>query len=1130
MSLRRSFDLIFLLIFSVFAFGQKIESVLNSGEIFKIAIPQSGIFKIDLQYLNDQNISFTNANYIQIFGQRGGMLPEPTDDVRMIDLVEFPLFKVGFEDGSFDGDDYFLFYADGADIWKNAELNVDYQKNIYDENNYVFLIINGRISKEIELVESLKNSEYSTSIFDELQRFEEDKINPLGLFPITHGSGQNWYGDEFSNLREKDYSDQFDFEGIDLSEPMRIKSEFISRSNAITTYQICVDGNTFEQSLGSVRVGDVEAIHARTAIIEESLRPSIGNPQISISYPQVASTSQGWLDYIQLEFREDLFFSGKPFVFRDKKSLDYDISEFVIGGALDEGIQVWNITIPENPVHQELNSSRFSYESNDELQSFTIFDSNGVFARPGQAEKIENQNLRGIVDADMVIVYHRLFETAALKLAQHRTDHSELLVEAVEISKIYNEFSSGRQDPTAIRDFAKMIYDRSENFKYLLLFGDGSYDFRGINKELPNQSLVPTYETKETLDPLAAFPSDDYFAQLDEGEGVNLRGDLDIAVGRLPARTVDEADNLVNKIVTYDSDSRTLGEWRSRIAFLADDEDSNLHLNDADEIAKNVSKQHPIFNQKKIYWDAFPQESTPGGNRYPAANQQLNTDIQNGLLVINYLGHGGPKGWSQERVLNLDDIARWSNNEKLPLFITATCSFTGFDDPSLTTAGEATIHNPSGGAIALFTTVRSVYASQNFRLTKAVFDTLFTKVDGEYMTIGEVMRRAKNTRVSDIVNARKFFLIGDPAMKLAIPRYSVETLEFNNKAVNTEMDTIGALQPIKVKSAIRDVSGEVNTSFNGEAFITLFDKASTLRTLRNDPGSFEKSFELQKNVLFRGRAKVTNGEFEFAFIVPLDIDYEFGNGRLSYYAIDNDGIDASGYFEDFVIGGTAENAISDNDGPEITIKLNSENFESGDQTNSRPIVLASLFDQSGINVSNVSIGHEIIGFVDEDSRTTTVLNDKYTSEIDDFTNGSLSYRLEELEVGRHTLTIRAFDILNNPGESTIEFEVAENVSGFLQNVIAFPNPFGAEVNFSVQNELGEIAEITLNIYDVKGRLIQQFAGIRQVADGAISTIKWSGTNHSGNLTSGLYLYEVLLQGLNSEKSLKSRLKKIVVLK
>ena len=1120
-----------ILLSSILVNAQVDESVLSSGQWYKLPITQSGVYKIDADFLSSQNIEIPTGQKLHIYGRRGGMLSEQISEDSADDLIPIPLYEENVTDGPLNSNGAIYFYAEGADVLTNTGQSIDFHKNIYDINNYVFLTLSSSETLKIIEKNSLPNPEAVSKTYIEIQRYEEDLANPLGIFPTTHGSGQEWYGDEFSNLRNKEYTSKFDFADIDVNMPLQIKSDFVSRSSIPTSYEMNIGDQTISERIGSVRTGDIEALHARKARINEFISLSNGTPEISINYPSVSSESKGWLDFIEMRFTRILNLDNRPLLVSNDESKNYLTYGFEIQNGHSNSTLVWDITDPLSVSSISLEGNLWSFQTEGKLKSFLVFNKDQIISPQTSIEVLANQNVHGILDADLVIIYHKNWKESADRLAQHRMDYSGLLVESVDIDHIYNEFSSGRQDATAIRDFAKMLFNRSENFRYLLLFGDGSYDFRGIDKASTFQSFVPTYETRESLDPLDAFPSDDYFAQLDVGEGIDLRGDLDIAVGRLPARNAEEAENLVNKIIAYDLNKTSFGDWRSRIAFLADDEDSNLHLNDADVIASKVSVNHPLFNQKKIYWDAFQQESTPGGNRYPAANEQLNTDIEDGLLVINYLGHGGPKGWSQERVLNLDDITSWSNLERLPLVITATCSFTGFDDPSLTTAGEAVIHNPTGGAIALFTTVRSVYASQNFRLTSAVFDTIFTKVDNQYMTIGEVMQRAKNTRINDVVNARKFFLIGDPSLKLSIPRQEISTNIFNSKAVGVSIDTVGALQRVLGKAEVLNDQGVVDQTFNGVAEITLFDKASDVKTLRNDPGSFVKSFKLQKNILYSGNVSVINGVMEFEFIIPLDINYEYGHGRLSYYAVSENGSDAAGYYEDFVIGGTSETAVRDTEGPEIDIFLNDRSFSSGDQISlSTPLVIADFYDESGINVSNVSIGHEIVSITDEDTKTTLVLNQKYTSDIDDFRNGNISFRLDPLSPGHHTLTIRAFDVLNNPGSKKIEFEIAENLDGFLKSVYAYPNPFENSTSFNIANELGETINLTLNIYDSKGQLVHTLSRNGITTDGIINNISWKGERESGSLSGGIYMYEVLLFSQNEEKSLKSGLKKLIMLK
>ena len=555
-----------LMIFCLVGKAQKFESVLSDGSWYKMAITKGGIYKIDTDFLSSQNITIPDNQKIHIYGQRGGMLSEKISESSATDLVPLPLYEVNVSTGPLNENSAIYFYSEGPDTWKIEDKTIEYQKNIYSENNYVFFTFKSDETLKIQTRISLSNPEFLSDSYEEIQRLEEDKANPLGIFPTTHGSGQEWYGDEFSNLREKDYSTHFDFDNVLIEYPLQIRSEFVSRSDLPTSYELTIGENVITQNIGSVRTGDIEAIHARKAVVNEEVVISNERPGISINYHRVSSESKGWLDFIEVRFRSSLRLDGKPLIIRDPESQNFDSYGFRMSDAFGN-VHVWDISNPLIPARIEIENNSWSYETEEKISTFVLFDLDQATVPDSDISAIANQNLHGIVDADMVIIYHKNWKDAAQRLAHHRSAYSELNVETIDVEEVYNEFSSGRQDPTAIRDFARMINNRSENFRYLLLFGDGSYDFRDIDQTTSFQSFVPTYETKESLDPLEAFPSDDYFAQLDDDEGTDLRGDLDIAVGRLPARNIEEAENFVNKIIAYDLSKSSFGKWRSRIAF-----------------------------------------------------------------------------------------------------------------------------------------------------------------------------------------------------------------------------------------------------------------------------------------------------------------------------------------------------------------------------------------------------------------------------------------------------------------------------------------------------------------------------------------------------------------------------------
>jgi len=945
-------------------------SVLKDGAIYKIAVSKRGIQKLDYAFLKDElkiDIDNVDPTTIKLYGNGSGILPQTIADFRYDDLQENAIEIIGEGDGRFDATDYILFYGEAANQWKYSEAEAIFNRemNIYDLNNYYFLKISAGKGKRITNQNSLTTTDYTTNAFTDYARVEEELINLLDNFSQGQGTGKDWYGDLFETIRQRTYGD-FSFPNILTSEAANIKVVFAGRSNVNTSFNATVGSDQFTANIRRSNTGDVEDKYAHLGRINETFMPNAENLPVSIEYPQSAS-STGWLDYIQLNVRRSLVFNNNQMNFRDPKTLNANASTFEMVNVTDN-VVVWDVSNPLIPKNQQFNlaGNALSFGVNTTtLKEFVVFNANGDFFTPAAIGSIPNQNIHEIASADLLIIYPTAFENAAQQLATHRRNHSNYEVTTVLVEEIYNEFSSGSQDPTAIRDFVKMVADRSPKFNYLLLLGDGSFDFKNL-KNLPEPSgFIPVFETDESLEPIEGFPTDDYYALLSDNEGGNLRGAIDIAVGRVPVKTPEEANAVIRKIINYDTNPKTLGNWRLKQTFMADDEDNSLHQRQANGISTTVDTKYDVYNVNKIFLDAFQQITTPGGERYPSAKEALNNEIFKGILVLNYLGHGGAKGWTQERVLEKSDITGWTNFNKLPLMVTATCSFTGYDDPNFVSSGEEALLNPNGGAMGLFTTVRAVYSSRNERLTKAVFDQIYEKVDGVHPPIGEILRLGKNSNSADTtdINARKFTLIGDPSMQLALPKFDVVTTKINSQPVSTtRIDTIQALQRVTVEGYVADAAGNPMTSFDGNIFPTVFDKKVTVSNLGNDAGSRILPFDIQKNVLFKGTASVTNGQFQFTFVVPKDINYEYGFGKISYYA-ENGQLDAGGYYNNLVIGGTKEDAIVDNEGPIVEVFMNDSTFVFGGTTSANPTLFILLSDDNGIKRQKMIIEEGLFAFL-----------------------------------------------------------------------------------------------------------------------------------------------------------------------
>jgi hypothetical protein len=1111
-------------------------SELNEGVFYKIAIDKSGLYRLDRDYLIDEGINpdEIDPRQIQLFGNGGGKLPEPLEKERIDDLLENPLYFSGDQDGQFEEGEFFIFYAEGPDSWvfNPGSARYEFTKNIYDTQNYYFLRTDGSNGLRVGTRAQTENPSYTSSSFDSYQVHEIDRTNLLAQYDHTEGTGQEWFGESFFTTKQQDFFSYFNFDNRLKDEGIQVYAKFAARNASASTFSLQINEQKESKSINGVSVQSTEATYARNGVIESEI---ILNEDIS-SLVLSSNAYQGWLDKIVLNMRKPLSYENEALYFSDRFSVDHSSSAFRFSSTKD-GLLLWDISKAGEVYAQEYsalggNEYQFNYPSS-ELRTFALFDPAAISSKPGTAFSINKQNLHGIFDADMLIVYHENFKAQAEELAQHRRDFNGFRVYTADVEQIFNEFSSGRKDPTAIRDFAKMLYDRNPEFSYLLLFGDGSYDYRSILIENNNDDFIPVYETEESLNPISGYVSDDYFGLLSDNEGDDLIGDLDIAIGRLPVSSSDQASRLVDKIITYETSPSNSGDWQNRIALIADDEDFSRHLDQSEVVADFMDENHPVYNVEKIYLDAFQQEVNAGGQRYPEANKSINDNIFKGILAMTYIGHGGPGGFAQERVLKHDDIYSWNNENKLPLLITATCSFAGFDDPDINTAGEATILKENGGVIGLFSTVRLVYSNENSKLINSVYSQLFQKQDGAYLKLGDILKYAKNN-IGNKDNKRKFFLFGDPAMQLAIPEYKVFTTSINDIDVTAQAfpDTLNALSKVKVNGYIGDEEGNIQKDFNGTVFTTVFDKEKLIETLGNDSGSYLREFKVRKQVLFKGSASVVDGEFSFEFILPKDIDYRYGNGKISYYYSNGDNKDANGFFTGITIGGSSKDEIVDDEGPVIDLYMNHTDFESGDVTNSRPVLLAFLSDESGINISGSSIGHDPGATLDSDQQQYYRLNDFFESAKDDYTSGSIVFPLDRLEPGLHNIHVEAWDILNNKGEASIEFIVADEEEQVLKNLFTYPNPFSVETFFHFEHTLPDSdLDVLISIYDLSGRRVKTIETNAFTDGHTVKGIKWDGLSDPGkSIPNGIYIYTIEVYSSVLGISVEGSFEKLVIIK
>ncbi len=1122
-------------------------SVLNSGDVYKFGVAQNGIYKLDYAFLKNElgisNLDNIDPRSIRLYGNGGSMLPEKNSDARPDDLIENAIQVVGEQDGKFDAGDYVLFYSVGPRPWihrphaTNPELSV--RLNIYDLHAWYFIKTGDGSGLRISEKQSVAAT-YLTEEFDDFQRIEDEKNNLLHFNSASQGSGKRWFGDYFYQSREQEYD--FNFSNIVQGSTARVRSEFAGRSSLSQSVRLEIGSTVFSKSIAGVSVSNNDANFASNVVLGGNFQPSSDAFKVKIVYPQVGAQSEGWLDYIEINTRRHLSMAGPILEFRDLNSLSQESTTFRLSGATGN-TTVWDVTNPQTPFVQQKNQNgsvlEFGATTLGTLRNFVAFTDAASFSKPEKtAGKIGNQNLHGLENLDFAVIYHPDFQSEAARFAEHRRSYSGLDVATVNINELFNEFSSGAKDPSAIRDFARMLLERNpDKFKSMLLFGDASFDPKNNTNSDDNKDFIPAFETAESFSPIDAFPSDDFYALLSPDESGSLTGSLDIAVGRFVCKTPEEARSTVDKIVAYDKDPITLGDWRLRSLYIADDEDGNAHIDQADKLATENSAAESWFNISKVYFDAYQQVATSAGQRFPDAKAAINSEMFKGMLIANYIGHGGPRGLSQERVVDNNDIAGWDNPNKYPLLITATCTFGGYDDYTTLTGGEQAFLKINSGAIGLFTTVRSVYIAGNEDLTDEVQNVIFQRVNGKYRSIGDVLKDAKNALTSDVKNARRFTLLGDPTLQLALPEHRVATTKVNGHLVSSgQPDTLRALMPVELEGVVTDTLGNTLSSFNGRVFVTVFDKAQTLQTLGQDPGSNVRNFKVQRNILFKGSAKVINGAFKVNFVVPKDINYAYGNGKISYYAENGTPLDAAGADENIIVGGNS-GLVQDNTPPVVQAFLNTDAFAFGGMTDNSPKVFVKCTDDYGMNVTGTSIGHDLTAVLDGNVLETLVLNEFYESAQGDARKGQAIYPLRNLSTGRHTIQVKGWDVANNSGEGYTEFLVAEDGKAALAHVLNYPNPFTTNTYFQFEHNLaGQILDVQVSIFSVSGRLVKTIQQTITNNDGyrVSSDVAWDGNDEYGDpLARGVYLYRVKVRGTDAtgaNSTAQSDFEKLVILK
>ena len=1087
-------------------------SVLADGHWVKIRVSESGVCRMSFSELRSAGLE---PSQVRVFGYGGAQKEQDFSKPNIDDLPQVPVYV---------GEDYILFYVQGPISWTYNGSRFAHTRNTYSDFGYYLLSDDAGDMLLFPEAEAVSGSPTDVTYYSYYQVQDEDSVNLIDRTGVS-GGGRTFYGEQFAAGQTRTFTFSTPYANGDNS------SVYIDMAaNAATTSTVKAKlNNTSSKSIYISSIPDhytfgVAGTISMNGASEEQ------NQRVTMQFVNSNASALAWLNYIEITTPSELVMTGSYMGIRSLVNRNTTNPVRFLLRNTTASTQIWDVTdlaaiqrMPTTMVDDQL--AWVGTQANGVHEYIAVNTDGTKFVQAEVVGEVKNQNLHALSNIDYIIICPEGYEDVSEDLAKAHEAKQAITYAIVTDQQVYNEFSSGTPDATAYRWLMKMLYDRAKNGigqqpRWLLLMGHGTFDNRKLLRN-SGTSLLLTYQSKNSVNEIKAYATDDYFAYLDDNEGaIDTQGRMDIGVGRLPVESLDEARTTVDKLIQYIRNEQT-GKWKNQLVYLADDGENGTHTETAEKSAELVRIKNPDFIVHKIFLDAYPQEVNASGESYPLAKNRVLNLLKNGVLFFNYSGHGGYNAITNESILNLKDIAGMTNkNQAFWLF--ATCNFAQCD-AGKRSAAETAVLNPKGGAIGILAATRTVYASQNTNLNRSVCDTLFGHSDVFHydMTLGEAISIGKNLLGSD-ENKLAYVLLGDPCMRLNYPTdYHVETL--------TEMDTLNALSVQHVEGRIIDEDLNTVSDFNGKVDITIYDKMQSIPTRDNDNAGGDPrviAYNDYPNTIFSGATDVKDGLFNYTFMVPKDIRYNFDNGRIVYYAVTADSLEtaeAVGHFEQFIIGGTGSTVAIDTIGPEMEIYLNSPAFRNGDKTYATPRFFANLYDKNGINTAGAGIGHDLMLIIDDDPKMIYSLNEYFTAANNSYQAGQVSYLMEELANGPHSLTFRAWDLLNNSTTKSLNFIVEAGLDPSIYNVTTYPNPVQQSgvvhliVNYDQPDEL---IETEIYLYNTAGQMVYSH---KQDNPDAVSI-----NLPSLGLNTGVYIYSVKIKSASSKYSTTSG--KIIVTK
>lgn len=1077
-------------------------SVLADGHWVKIRVSESGVCRMSFSELRSAGLE---PSQVRVFGYGGAQKEQDFSKRNIDDLPQVPVYV---------GEDYILFYVQGPISWTYNGSRFAHTRNTYSDFGYYLLSDDAGAMLPFPEAEAVSGSPTDVTYYSYYQVQDKDSVNLIDRTGVS-GGGRTFYGEQFAAGQTRTFTFSTPYANgdnssvyIDMAANAATTSTVKAQLNSTSTKSIYISSIPDHYTFG------VAGTISMNGASEEQ------NQRVTMQFVNSNAGALAWLNYIEITTPSELVMTGSYMGIRSLVNRNTTNPVRFLLRNTTASTQIWDVTdlaaIQRMPTTMVDDQLAWVGTQADGVHEYIAVNTDGTkFVQAEVVGEVKNQNLHALSNIDYIIICPEGYEDVSEDLAKAHEAKQAITYAIVTDQQVYNEFSSGTPDATAYRWLMKMLYDRAKNGigqqpRWLLLMGHGTFDNRKLLRN-SGTSLLLTYQSKNSVNEIKAYATDDYFAYLDDNEGaIDTQGRMDIGVGRLPVESLDEARTTVDKLIQYIRNEQT-GKWKNQLVYLADDGENGTHTETAEKSAELVRIKNPDFIVHKIFLDAYPQEVNASGESYPLAKNRVLNLLKNGVLFFDYSGHGGYNAITNESILNLKDIAGMTNkNQAFWLF--ATCNFAQCD-AGKRSAAETAVLNPKGGAIGILAATRTVYAPQNTNLNRSVCDTLFGHSDVFHydMTLGEAISIGKNLLGSD-ENKLAYVLLGDPCMRLNYPTdYHVETL--------TEMDTLNALSVQHVEGRIIDEDLNTVSDFNGKVDITIYDKMQSIPTRDNDNAGGDPrvvAYNDYPNTIFSGATDVKDGLFNYTFMVPKDIRYNFDKGRIVYYAVTADSLEtaeAVGHFEQFIIGGSGSTVAIDTIGPEMEIYLNSPAFRNGDKTYATPRFFANLYDENGINTAGAGIGHDLMLIIDDDPKMIYSLNEYFTAANNSYQAGQVSYLMEELANGPHSLTFRAWDLLNNSTTKSLNFIVEAGLDPSIYNVTTYPNPVQQSgvvhlvVNYDQPDEL---IETEIYLYNTAGQMV--YSHKQDNPDAVSINLPALGLN------TGVYIYSVKIKSASSKYS------------